>query len=437
MKFCFVHAADLHLDTPFTGIGKTSPETAAALRDASLAAFDSLVKLTIDRGAAFLLLAGDVYDGERRSVRAQLRFRKGLEQLSERGIATFMVHGNHDPLDGWSAIRHWPESVTIFGSEAVTSKTVTSKTATSNRGHQGGTPIATVHGISYGEPQVSENLAQRFERGAAPDSALGLQIGLLHCTVGGGSDEASYAPCDLADLKAAGMDYWALGHIHQRATLQEREPWVVYPGTPQGRSPKPSELGAKGAVVVEAADDGVSAVNFVPLDSIRFVNLQCKIDAIEDLVTLRDALLAQVEECRGENRGRGVIVRCRLTGRGTVFEDLARPGVVAELLKELREEAQTESPLVWWEGIRNETGKPLKRESLRKRGDFSSQLIQFTDDVTGDPERLQALFAEHLGLLERRSISKWLGELTDDGRVALLQAAEREALQLLDEESTS
>lgn len=422
MKYCFVHAADLHLDTPFTGIGKTSPKTAAALRDASLSAFDALVRLTLERNAAFLLLAGDLYDGQERSVRGQLRFREGLQRLSDAGIATLIVHGNHDPLDGWSAIRQWPDLVTIFGSEKVTSKTV----------RRGSRVIATVHGISYAEAKVTDNLAKRFEHGST-----GLQIGLLHCAVGGGSEDVSYAPCELKDLQGVGMDYWALGHVHQLATLYERDPWVVYPGTPQGRSPRSSELGPKGAVVVEVADDGVSSVDFVALDSIRFVNFELAIDAIEDLVVLRDALLTRLEECRAENRGRGVIVRCRLTGRSAVFEDLSRPGVIAELLKELRDEAQTEHPLVWWEGIRNTTGKQLKRESLRNRGDFSAQLIQFTDDVSGDVDRLQEFFAEHLGLLERRSISKWLDEVNDEERLDLLRAAEREALQLLDEESAS
>lgn len=108
--FRFVHAADLHLDTPFEGIGRVAPQIAEALRDASLNAWDALVRLTIDRDAAFLLLAGDIYDGAERGVRAQLRFVRGLERLAEHRIQTFIVHGNHDPLDGWSAIRKWPPS---------------------------------------------------------------------------------------------------------------------------------------------------------------------------------------------------------------------------------------------------------------------------------------------------------------------------------------
>src|ERR1039457_5657412 len=119
--FSFVHAADLHLDTPFKGIGETAPLVAERLREASLAAFDALVELCLVREAAFVLVAGDIYDGAERGLRAQLRFRDGLERLSLAGISSFIVLGNHDPVrTGWSAIGDsWPERTTIFGADEV------------------------------------------------------------------------------------------------------------------------------------------------------------------------------------------------------------------------------------------------------------------------------------------------------------------------------
>src|SRR5947209_17672622 len=107
-KFHFIHAADLHLDTPFASIGRAAPEIAGRLRDASLEAFDALVKMAIEREAAFVVFAGDIYDSADRGVRAQLRFVRGVERLGERGILVFVAHGNHDPLGGWSAIRRAP-----------------------------------------------------------------------------------------------------------------------------------------------------------------------------------------------------------------------------------------------------------------------------------------------------------------------------------------
>src|SRR5438093_1078458 len=139
-RFRFVHAADLHLDTPFASIGRVAPEIADRLRDASLEAFDALVRMTIDRDAAFMVVAGDTYDNADRGVRAQLRFLRGVERLGESGIPVFVAHGNHDPLDGWSAVRRTPGNLVVFGAEAVEAYAVT----------RAGDALAQVYGISYG-----------------------------------------------------------------------------------------------------------------------------------------------------------------------------------------------------------------------------------------------------------------------------------------------
>src|SRR6476646_5865043 len=123
-EFRFIHAADLHLDTPFATIGRVEPEIADRLRDASLEAFDGLVSLALDRQASFVVIAGDIYDCADRGVRAQLRFLRGVERLGDRGIPVFVAHGNHDPLDGWSAVRRVPDNLVVFGGEAVETHTV-------------------------------------------------------------------------------------------------------------------------------------------------------------------------------------------------------------------------------------------------------------------------------------------------------------------------
>src|ERR1700736_2714820 len=110
-KFRFVHAADLHLDSPFAAIGRVAPEIAGRLRDASLAAYDALVEMAIVREAAFVLFAGDIYDSADRGVRAQLRFLRGVEKLGERDIPVFVAHGNHDPLDGWPVAPRLPRNL--------------------------------------------------------------------------------------------------------------------------------------------------------------------------------------------------------------------------------------------------------------------------------------------------------------------------------------
>ena len=171
-RFCFIHAADLHLDAPFAAIGRAAPEIADRLRDASLEAFGRLVALAIDRQAAFVVFAGDIYDNSDRGVRAQLRFVRGVEQMGAHGILVFVAHGNHDPLDGWSAVlASLPDNLVVFGSEAVERHTIGPE----------GDPLAHLYGISYGQRDVTANLALRFKRNQSP----GLHIGVLHCNVGG------------------------------------------------------------------------------------------------------------------------------------------------------------------------------------------------------------------------------------------------------------
>src|SRR3954471_6541707 len=170
-EFRFVHAADLHLDTPFASLAHVSPEIAGRLRDAALEAYDALVDLAIAREAAFVVLAGDTYDCADRGVRAQLRFLRGVERLGQAGIRVFAVHGNHDPQDGWSAIRRAPGNLVVFGSQAVESHAVL----------RDGETLAQVYGISYGTRDVTDNLARGFHRIDRP----GLHVGVLHCNVGG------------------------------------------------------------------------------------------------------------------------------------------------------------------------------------------------------------------------------------------------------------
>src|SRR5262249_61378087 len=121
--FRFVHAADLHLDTAFAAIGRAAPEIAERLRDASLEAFDALVRVAIEREAGFAIFAGDIYNSADRGVRAQLRFLRGVERLGERGIPVFVAHGNHDPMDGWSAVRRRPGNLVLFSPGPVDGRT--------------------------------------------------------------------------------------------------------------------------------------------------------------------------------------------------------------------------------------------------------------------------------------------------------------------------
>ncbi len=433
-RFRFVHAADLHLDTPFEGLREVAPDVARALREASLDAFDALVDLCLDRAAAFLLIAGDVYDGAERGLRAQLRFRQGLERLAEAGVQVLVVHGNHDPSEeGWSALREWPEGTRVFGSERVESVAI----------ERDGERLATVHGISYGRRDVTENLSLAFPRGrgsgpsntvADPASTAGLRIGLLHCNAGGNSEHAPYAACSVGDLAGANIDYWALGHVHARRTLSEA-PWIVYPGNLQGRSPRPSEQGPKGAVVVEVeAGPGTSRVvdvSFEALDRVRFLSLEVDVSGSVDLAEVERSLQTRADDLRAEHPGRGLVLSARLTGCSDVQRDLARPESPAELLESLRDGRRNDSPFVWWGSLASEVSRPIDREGLRARDDFCAEILNLADELAATPEALQRFRRDAFA-----DLSETLGNVPlpalDDGPAAtlrLLRSAEQEALE--------
>ena len=186
-KLRFVHAADLHLDSPFRGIRNEAPDhVAETLSSATFDAYQNIVNLCLQERVDALLVAGDVYDGADRSLRAQLRFVDGLAQLERVGIRSFICHGNHDPLDGWQARLDLPAGCIRFGSEVE------------------GFPVfpeepkrAMVYGVTR---EVRANLTPYFD-GTGSDH--GFMIGLLHANVGGNQDHDSYAPCTVSDLGKA------------------------------------------------------------------------------------------------------------------------------------------------------------------------------------------------------------------------------------------
>ena len=192
------------------------------LRDATFRAFDRVVETCIERRVNFLLVAGDVYNGADRSLRAQLRFRDGLKRLGDVGIQAFVVHGNHDPLDGWTAKLEWPETVHFFGGDEPGTVTI--------EGEDG--PIAVIHGMSFEKRDIKDNLSLGFPARSKADEDL-FHIGLLHCNVGSDTGHDPYAPCTLDDLISRGYDYCALGHVHTRAVLNE-EPDIHYAGNIPG-----------------------------------------------------------------------------------------------------------------------------------------------------------------------------------------------------------
>jgi hypothetical protein len=408
--FRFVHAADLHLDAPFTGLRRAPSAITHKLGHAPLAAWDALVQLTIDQNAAFLLLAGDICDGADRAIPAQLRLLSGLQRLASLGVRTFIVRGPGDPADRWMGIHRWPEGVHCFGSHAPESVAVRTVA-----GH-----IATIHGLSHSADR-SVNRVARFRRGTDP----GLHIGLLHATVraeAGNGDHFS-----VTELQTAGMDYWALGSDHRYREVSDGHPRMVYPGTLQGRSLRQDETGAKGAVVVSVTDGMVSQVTHHALDAVRLIRASIDASAFVSASDLGRALQAEALRMRTDGTARTVVAGCDVLGRRPAWmgAQLA-DGMWDRVLDDLRRDS-TGDTMVWWDSVVDSIGA----HDAGIQDDASAYLSRLVDVFRRAPAGLDRLLSDHNVALGPAMFSG--PSAFDPMEVSdLLNSAERMALSLLE-----
>jgi len=361
--FKFVHAADLHLGSPFSGVTARAPEIAGVLKDAPYAAFGNLVNCVIESGAKFLLLAGDVFDLDAPSLRARLAFAGGMKKLEDAGIPVFAVYGNHDPAGRGLGGVALPGNVHVFDSKRVLSIPV----------GQDGAPLALVSGISYAKREETRNLAALF-----PAQKSGpFSIGLVHANVGGVGGYENYAACSISDLAQSGVRYFALGHVHERRRVCD-SPLAVYPGNIQGRSFR--ETGPRGALVVSVDHAGEASEAFVALDSVRFSEIPVSIAPFESVGGLVDAMISAVRAEAAEAGGRGLVCRLRLSGRGPLYGELSSPGAAADLLSGLREEFSGFEPFIWIEEIISRILPDVDLDERRGGGGLFAQVLAISDE---------------------------------------------------------
>jgi DNA repair exonuclease SbcCD nuclease subunit len=374
----FVHASDLHLDATFGGVDASDDRVAAALTRSTLEALARVIDLCIDRGADFLVIAGDLFNNADRSLRAELGFQKEMNRLADAGIDAFVAQGNHDPADGWSSGLELPDSVVVFSAEAVERHEVV----------RDGKVICAVYGRSYPTRQITENLARDFSR-ADKDS---LAVAVLHANVGHREGWDDYAPCSVDDLRAAEMDYWALGHIHVPGRVSD-EPPAVYSGCTQGLNP--NEEGARGCFVVELDETGVLE-EFVETASVRWKRLDLDVASLSNLQEVRAALGVACEDVRSESAGKPAVVRIVLRGRTQAHADLVRPGLIDDLTAAVREEQLERDAWIWVDRIRNRTQPPVNLEEILEEEGLRGDLVRLAANRSSDPETAKNLVEEVL-----------------------------------------
>jgi DNA repair protein SbcD/Mre11 len=337
MNFRFLHAADLHLGSPFLGLAQKDDEVAVRFARASRSAFEDLVTKALEVGVSFVVIAGDVFDGEWKDASIALFLNRQLARLSNRGVPVFLLRGNHDAESVVTKSVTWPENVLEFSTKRPQT-------------HRIEDLRVALHGRGFPHREVLENYAVDY-----PEPVAGwFNIGVLHTACGRAGHE-NYAPCTVADLAARNYDYWALGHVHA-FEIVSRDPWIVYPGNLQGRSIR--ECGEKGAVIVEVADGVVSEVRRVVTDGARWAEVIVDASSHEDEATLLRAVEADLRPHAATAVGRLLAVRVVLTGATKLH-----PRFIADrdrLRDEVEAAAQRCGEDIWLERLRIDTSEPRR-----------------------------------------------------------------------------
>ena len=416
----FVHAADLHLDSPFKGLRAVAPDNVAnALYGATFKAYENIIELCISERVDALLVAGDVYDGADRSLRAQRKFVEGMERLHSAGIRSFVCHGNHDPLDGWEARLAYPQSCTRFGAEFKAVPVFDDDLAR-----------AVVHGVSYPTRDVTESLIP----GLNSVDADTFSIGLMHANVDNNPDHDRYAPCTLNDLVQSDVNYWALGHVHTRKVLSEREPTVVYPGNPQGRHL--DEPGPRGVYLVNVEDGGNISLDFRSMDTIRWERCTVDIGAFETEQEVLDTLHDEMQSLLDAAEGRPVIAGITLSGRGEVNQFLRQPNAASDLVEEINDVWASRSPFVWCARIEDASAPAFDRDARLAGSDFLAEVLRAAAQGKTDPELLERLRSGLSDLHQHHRYRRYVSDAapSQEELASLIDEAESMTVNLLTED---
>jgi DNA repair protein SbcD/Mre11 len=363
----FVHAADIHLDSPLRGLlpyeGAPSVDE---IRGATRQALDNLVNFIVSEQVPLLLIAGDLYDGDWQDFNTGLHFAGQMRRLGEAGVRVAIVRGNHDAANTMTKTLPLPNNVKVFKSR---------KPETWLLEDLG----VAIHGQSYATPVVTDNLAASY-----PDPVDGmLNIGLLHCLISGAQGHLAYAPCTVDELASKGYDYWALGHVHNFAVLREI-PRIVYAGCSQGRHIK--ETGRKGCVLVEA-DNGALTTEFVPLDVINWLSVEADVGGAETIEAAASLFGEALDAAMADQDGRPCCVRAVLKGRCAVHGRLCSdPMALTATIRVVA--ADVSRNKAWIEKVQVQTRPVVDLDELAQSDTPQGELLRYLAELAVDPQDL-------------------------------------------------
>ncbi len=365
--FSFIHTADIHLDSPMLRLDEYEGAPAGRIRQATRRALDNLVQLAISEKVNFVLISGDLYDGDWKDYQTGLFFISRMARLAEAGIPVYIIAGNHDAASRTTKSLSLPDGVKLIGWRSPATFML------ENIG-------VAIHGQSFPTQAVKIDLSEKY-----PPAVAGFfNIGMLHTCATGSSEHAPYAPCSVEGLKLKGYDYWALGHIHKHQVLCE-DPLIIFPGNLQGRSIK--ESGPKGCVLVRVEKDR-PVYEFHAMDVIRWA--LCEVDVtgeetehgfFEKVMNSLPAIAADTDI--------PMLARINVVGTCPIHDRIASDR--EKLVGEIRAGTISLYPdRIWIEKVRLNTA-PLPQQAPERSGGPIELLMNLIEEIGTDPNELTGL----------------------------------------------
>ena len=373
----FIHTADLHLGSRIQINKAYDSELDLGYKNAVYNSFNKIIEAAIKNEVDFLVISGDVFDNESRSVKATRYFKEECEKLKENGINIYLINGNHDPYRREGELLELPDNVKICDTEDVSTFEI----------YEEGKLIARVLGQSYRGSSESRKMCTYY---TAPDQSV-YNIGLLHTQLD--PNDSNYVPVSKKDLlDNEHIDYWALGHIHENRVINDHIPYIIYPGIPQGRDI--GETGKGGYYLVNLEPEN-TYYEFKKTSDYIFERLEINLSEFnkDNLSELIYFLKEEIDKYYNtlDKEVQGYILRVLLKGKTKLYEVFQEQEEEAldDILNSLRSYFRGRMPSIFINDVVNRTSKKIQDlDYIIEKDPFIKELISFMSNIKNNEEKV-------------------------------------------------
>ncbi|MGM0501445.1 MAG: metallophosphoesterase family protein [Bacillota bacterium] len=429
-EFSFIHTADVHLGSTIQLLEESiSEQEKELLAEANFNAFANLTNIAIEQEVDFILVAGDLYDQEQRSIKANQFFNQQCRKLKDNGISIYIIAGNHDAINAKQELFKKPDNLVEFSSQQVEEYQFVKQEESIS---------VNLMGQSYHYSVQREPLHLNYHS----NNYNYFNIALLHTQLE--ANNSNYSPASKKELVANNVvDYWALGHIHQCQIKNDANPVIAYPGIPQGRDF--GEEGLGGCLIVSVEQNQQINYNFAPTSDFVWRRVEIDIEQAADEINNLEQLLELIQKRaqdlsamlpsipdgltvvnnNWEKDFKGYIVEWVITGATKMHQILSEQseeaaGTIVNRLNQLNVAPYS----VVTTGVKFKTTPPLP--SLKKLADESRVFAELKQLINSYEKCEKKDLAENLGMIWQEEVDP---EETDPTRFQLTAEAYQNILK--------